>query len=353
MSKDGWQSPVRFSDSVARNRHHDHAAEQHPALPNEPPAGLEQTELDSTSSANLSGSRSRKTGAAKFTLIVLALLLLATGGLELGRFVLDRASSDSYLDWAVAALSGLLVLSIAWLAFKELSGLLRLRRQERLRSRGGELMQSHAHTDARKYCERLARLAMDDAEVQAALVKFRAQLDDFHDDAETVRLFSRIYMRKLDKLCYRVVETNAKQAMIYAAISPFALLDTVLALWRNLRMIRMIATIYGGRPGAAASASLAKKVLRSIIYVGAGDLLADAAVDAVGGSVVSAISGQAAQGLAAGLFTARIGLRTMTLCRTLPFAEDELPSMKKLSLSLFKLLRTRNRPAGTPTVEPR
>jgi putative membrane protein len=50
------------------------------------------------------------------------------------------------------------------------------------------------------------------------------------------------------------------------------------------------------------------------------------------------LSARAGQGAINGLLAARIGLSVMQICRPLPFAEDELPSLKRLRSEIFKEL---------------
>ena len=76
--------------------------------------------------------------------------------------------------------------------------------------------------------------------------------------------------------------------------------------------------------------------IRNVLVAGIGELASDAAVEAVGASLLSVLSAKAGQGMVNGLLAAKLGLSAMQLCRPLPFKEDELPSLKRLRAELFE-----------------
>jgi putative membrane protein len=113
-------------------------------------------------------------------------------------------------------------------------------------------------------------------------------------------------------------------------------LDGLIVLGRTLHMLRAIARIYGVRPGFAATVSLLRRTLRNVMAAGVGELVSDAAVETLGASLLSFLSTRAGQGVLNGVLAARLGLSAMQLCRPLPFADDQLPSLKQLRKELFE-----------------
>jgi putative membrane protein len=146
-------------------------------------------------------------------------------------------------------------------------------------------------------------------------------------------------MKEIDQQAYRVVEQRAKETALLVMVSPIPLLDTLFTLWRNLRMIRDIATLYGGRPSFFASASLVKSVVQNLIYADVSEILAESVADAFGNSVLSVVSTQAAQGVGSGILTARVGLQAMALCRPLPFQAEEKPRLKEIRWEIITSLK--------------
>ncbi len=62
-----------------------------------------------------------------------------------------------------------------------------------------------------------------------------------------------------------------------------------------------------------------------MVYAGASELIADFGTEMIGADLLGKLSGRLAQGLGAGMLTARLGVRTMQLCRPIPF--DDKPKL--------------------------
>ena len=102
------------------------------------------------------------------------------------------------------------------------------------------------------------------------------------------------------------------------ALSPLATVDMMLMLWRNLRMIEDIADVYAIELGYWSRIRLIRQVFRNMLYAGATELVTEVGMDLLGAELTAKLSARAAQGVGAGLLTARLGMRTMEACRPLP-----------------------------------
>jgi putative membrane protein len=151
---------------------------------------------------------------------------------------------------------------------------------------------------------------------------FQRQLDNVHANGEALDLFSTNVMSSLDKRAQKVVVQRASEAGVMVAMSPLAFLDMLLVLWRNTQMIREIAAIYGFFPGRVGQWWLLRRVFHNLLYAGVSELVSDAGAELLGGKVSAVVSAKMAQGVGVGVFTARLGLQTMKLCRPLPYRQD-------------------------------
>ena len=64
-----------------------------------------------------------------------------------------------------------------------------------------------------------------------------------------VEVAARALLSPLDRLAEQNIEVAARQVTTLTALMPLALVDVIATLVTNLRMIRKIAEIYGGRSG--------------------------------------------------------------------------------------------------------
>ena len=131
----------------------------------------------------------------------------------------------------------------------------------------------------------------------------------------------------LDNAATAEIETAARQVATITALVPLALVDVVTALGANIRMIRRIAEIYGGRAGTLGSWRLLRAVMTHLVATGAVAIGDDMLGSLAGGGVLSKLSRRFGEGLVNGALTARVGVAAMEVCRPMPFTKVRRPSV--------------------------
>ncbi|MEO5364485.1 MAG: TIGR01620 family protein [Magnetococcus sp. DMHC-8] len=235
-----------------------------------------------------------------------------------------------FFSMLVLALGGMLSMLVGreWRRFR------RLRTLTALRQEAGHLMDCQTFGSALRLVNRLTLLYRERAELVPPLRRFQQQVNDYLGDREILTLFSSHVLTTVDNQAYQVVVRHASAAAVMTAISPMAWLDALFFTWRSLWMVREIAEVYGARPGAAGSLLLLRQAIRGIMGAGLTDLLASSTAHSMGDSVAALLMARTGQGIANGLFIARIGLQTMQVCRPLPFGSTELPSLTRVRQAL-------------------
>jgi len=121
---------------------------------------------------------------------------------------------------------------------------------------------------------------------------------------------------------------------------PLAMVDVLVALAANVRMVRRIAEVYGGRAGTFGSWRLLKAVATHLLATGAVAVGDDMIGSVMGGGALSKISRKFGEGVINGALTARVGVAAMEVCRPMPFGAVKRPSvsgiLKKALVGLFK-----------------
>ena len=64
-------------------------------------------------------------------------------------------------------------------------------------------------------------------------------------------------------------------------------------------------------------------VLINIAFAGASELIREVGMDWLSQDITARLSTRAAQGIGAGLLTARLGIKAMELCRPIPWIENK------------------------------
>jgi hypothetical protein len=116
---------------------------------------------------------------------------------------------------------------------------------------------------ARKAADRIAALYAGRPELAGASTGLAERRVDAFDADALFDLVEAEVLAPLDAAARREVEAAARQVAIVTALVPMALADVAAALTANLRMIRRIAEIYGGRSGAVESWRLTRRALAS------------------------------------------------------------------------------------------
>jgi putative membrane protein len=140
-------------------------------------------------------------------------------------------------------------------------------------------------------------------------------------------LAERELLQPLDGLALKEVEAAARQVATVTALVPIALADVAAALTANLRMIRRIAEVYGGRAGTLGNWRLLKAVIGHLVATGAVAVGDDMIGSLAGGGVVAKLSRRFGEGVINGALTARVGVAAMEVCRPLAFVAVPRPSV--------------------------
>jgi putative membrane protein len=219
----------------------------------------------------------------------------------------------------------------------EMRSLARLRHIEALRAEAEDLQANGGHGGAEHYAGAVAKLYDGRGDLRGELADLRDHVTDAHDDAEVIRLVDRQVLRTLDRRAYQLVVRGARDTAIGTALSPAALLDAVIVLWRNLVLVREIAALYGARPGYAGGVRLLRRMLANIAVAGVAESGNDLVVEALGSTLAAALSARVGQGMINGLLTARVGVTAMHLCRPLAFDPTNRPSLKRIRRELLEV----------------
>ncbi|MBW7920918.1 MAG: TIGR01620 family protein [Rubellimicrobium sp.] len=258
----------------------------------------------------------------------LALLVLSLAAWD---WVTALAARVPVLGWLAGVLSVALALLALVIAAREGFGYLRLARLEAMQGRAAAALSGGDARLAREVAAGVAQLYAGREETGAARARVAAALPEQHDAEGALGLAENLLLVPLDREAERVIEAAARQVALLTAVVPLALLDVMAVLWVNLRMVRALAVIYGGRGGWIGSARLMRAVLVHLAAAGALAMGDDLLAPLAGGSVLSKLSRRFGEGAANGALTVRAGVAAMEVCRPLPFRTRPRPGVAALS----------------------
>ncbi len=265
-----------------------------------------------------------------------ALVLIGFGlaVIDLIESLFSRSPALGTVGLALAAIAGMALLAIA---VREVAGLLRLARIEVLRERAASVVANDDREQGRALVRELLALTKPIPALAAARSRLAAHLSDIIDGRDLVGLAERGLMAPLDAEARRLVAAAGKRVSLVTAISPRAAVDMLFVLVNALRLIRQLAALYGGRPGALGLFRLFRQVISHLAVTG-GVAVSDGLIQQViGHGVAAKLSARLGEGVVNGLLTARLGLLAIELTRPLPFAELPRPTLNELAGSLLRI----------------
>ncbi len=245
-------------------------------------------------------------------------------------FITGLIARNQVIGTAALALLVAFLLVVLGLGLKELFALLRLRRVDRLQN---DMRRAQTHQDlgeARRAVGQLVRFYHGRAELKWGIERFDARKDECFDADTLVALAETELMAPLDQAALREVEAAARQVATVTAIVPIALADVAAALTSNIRMIRRIAEIYGGRAGMFGSWRLLRAVMTHLVATGAVAVGDDLLGSLAGGGILSKLSRRFGEGVVNGALTARVGVAAIEVCRPVPFSARRRPSVSAI-----------------------
>lgn len=272
----------------------------------------------------------RPSKAAQFLWQTLLALISFAASVAAYDFVMGLLERSPVLGWTALGLTALFMSALMIVAGKEWLALGRLKRIDVTRADAEAAINNADLSAARGVALKVSSLYADRPELKQERQDLPRQIDEMFEADGVIGLTERRLLAPLDHAAVLEVEAAARQVATVTAIVPLALADLAAALASNLRMIRRIAEVYGGRSGTLGSWRLTRAVFAHLVATGAVAIGDDMISSIAGGGVLSKLSRRFGEGMINGALTARVGVAAIEVCRPLPFSELERPSVTRI-----------------------
>jgi len=261
---------------------------------------------------------------------LLVSIVVFFAGVAAWDFVMGLIERSPVLGWIAVGLVGLFVIVLVLITLREMMAFGRLRRVDRIQTGAALALADHNLAAARTATAQIDALYRPRDDTRWGRQAFAEQSGDIFDADGLLALAETTILAPLDARARAEVEAAARQVATVTAVVPLALADVVTALTANMRMIRRIAELYGGRSGTLGSWRLTRQVLSHLVATGAVAVGDDLISSVAGGGVLSKISRRFGEGIINGALTARVGIAAMEVCRPLPFMVEPKPRVTSL-----------------------
>ena len=234
------------------------------------------------------------------------------------------------LGWTALLLTGLVALLLLVQLLREWLAYRRLARMDAFHTEARAVLASGDLAAARALSDRLASFYAGRPQAEWGRRTLAEQAEGMLDADALLTLTERSLFAQTDQAARREIEAAARTVAAATALVPLALVDVMAALSANIRMIRRIAELYGGRAGTLGSWRLLRMVATHLLATGAVAAGDDLIHSMAGGGMLAKVSRRFGEGVVNGALTARVGIAAMEVCRPLPFAALPRPSVSNV-----------------------
>lgn len=288
--------------------------------------------------AALEASSRRDTGTSVGGLFLSAVAALT--GLAImvsfAGFVSAALAREDWIGWIATALLAVILATGIVMAGRELVGLIRLGRLARLRREAEAALATQDRAAERDAVAALAASFSGRRDLAWHLARLRDHAGDVRDPGDLLRLADRELLAPLDAVARRLVVKSAKRVSVVTAMSPMAWVGMLFVTFENLRLLKSLATLYGGRPGGLGALRLARMVITHIVATGGLALTDDLVGQFLGQDLLRRLSRRLGEGVFNGALTARIGTAAIEVTRPLPFLDTEPVRVRDLLPELLR-----------------
>ncbi|MCX8225300.1 MAG: TIGR01620 family protein [Sulfitobacter sp.] len=307
-------------------------AEPRPSVSEAPPVpevGMSAPQGQAMQIAARLGAR-KPSKLVKLFWLLLTAFIGALVSIAAWNFIAGLMASYPLVGLVMSVLIASLLLVLALLCLRELAAFSRLARLDGLHHDVGEAMAQDDLKAARSVTDRLVGLYKGREDTRWGRDRLAELREDQLDAHSLLALAETELLGPLDIAASREVEAAARQVATVTALVPLALADVAAALTSNLRMIRRIAEIYGGRSGFFGSWRLTRVVMSHLVATGAVAVGDDMLEPILGGTMLARLSRRFGEGLVNGALTARVGVAAMEVCRPMPFSQGRRPKVRSI-----------------------
>lgn len=206
----------------------------------------------------------------------------------------------------MASVAGVAALAI--ISREDLWALARLRRIEHIQTDAAHALNTDDADAASRAIASLSQLYAARADARLGLKEMKQFEADILDGRYCIRLAERYLVAWRDAEAHRIIAHAARRITFVTTVAPTAALDMLFVAAQNLRMLRELATLYGGRPSTLATFRLARMVIGHLAVTGGLALSDNLVQHVVGKGLLGRLSARFGEGAVNGILTARVGL---------------------------------------------
>lgn len=262
-------------------------------------------------------------------------LIIMWASVTFAKMLEELFARSPILGWmgtSLLALAGFAALAII---LREVIGIFSVRKISKLQEMAEIARNTNDAKAAKQVISSLHKLYSDRDDLKWGLAALKEHDSDIIDGSDRINLAERDLLLTIDENAGLVIAATSRRVTLLTAVTPTAILDVLFVAAQNMRMLRQLSVLYGGRPGTFGTLKLTGMVISHLAVTGGLALTDNLIQQFVGKGVLGRLSARFGEGAVNGILTTRIGLSALDLIRPIPFSQGTKP---KLSDALKNLV---------------
>jgi len=254
-------------------------------------------------------------------------LLVMWASLTFMKLVEDLFARSQVLGWIATGLLSLAGLAALVIILREIFGIFSVRKISTLQEQAEIARNNNDQKTAKQVITKLRRIYADRDDLTWGLAALKDHETDIIDGRDRINLAERDLLQSLDEQAGQIIASTSRKVTLLTAVTPAAILDILFVAAQNMKMLRQLAILYGGRPGTIGTFKLAGMVASHLAVTGGLALTDNLIQQFIGKGLLGRLSARFGEGAVNGILTARIGLAALDLTRPIAFSSELKPDL--------------------------
>ncbi len=264
-------------------------------------------------------------------------LLIMWASVSFVNLIKELFALSAFLGWIGAALLALAGLAALAILLREIFGIFSLAKISKIQENAEIARNTNDLKIAKQVVKNLQSIYAGRPELTWGLAAIKEHQGDIIDGRDRINLAERELLAPLDEAAGQIVASASRRVTLLTAVTPAAVLDIVFVAAQNMKMLRQLATLYGGRPGTLGTFKLTGMVISHLAVTGGLALTDNLVQQFIGKGLLGRLSARFGEGAVNGILTTRIGLAALDLTRPIPFSKDTRPSLPDFLKNIISL----------------
>lgn len=220
--------------------------------------------------------------------------------------LMNLLASNVILGSVFGGLLAVFAIVISVEIFRFYKGQRQLAKAEQLREQSALFVRERSHGKAGTFITELKSVYQHTVQGELLLTCLNKQ-PDYLNDAEVIEYLSEHFLAQLDQQAYRLIQNESVNIGVLIAVSPLAVLDALVALWRSFRLVNKINNIYGLSLTRVGQWQVFFKIIKMTLLAAGTEAAISTMIEKTSTGMTGMVAGSVAQGIGVGIYVSRLG----------------------------------------------